>query len=369
MHILPLQATFPDFGYITSPDSFFGRVKEDFREYRESGFFHKSPREGIYVYQIQTPQRNFSGIIACLDIEDFKTGKLKKHENTLASKEQQQMHLLLHRNAMVKPVLATFPDSPRLTEIMNKYSAREPVFFSANFEKNNEKHLFWEVSNPQEISIIQSIFREEVPAAYIADGHHRATITHLLNQRKDEIKSKQAFDRLLCAFFPVSQLEVHDYNRIVQGLDEITPASFMARLSRIFKIKPLKSGRKPGRKHEIILFLQQEWFRLTWKPSTLKKFEMEGPLLDASLLDKLVMDAILGIEDVRTDDRISYIEGVAGLHGFKSKVLRNEHNIGFLLYPVFTSDIIEISDRKETMPPKSTWFEPRMKNGLIVYEL
>ncbi len=368
MRILPLQATYPNFNYITSPDSFFGNVKEEFREYRESGFFNKSPNKSIYIYQIQTERRFYTGIIACLNINDYFEGKLKKHENTLAPKEQQQMHLLLHRNAMVKPVLSTFPDTPGITKILNDYSANTNHFFSASFEKGNEKHIFWEISDPSQIESIQQIFRSEVPASYIADGHHRTSVTALLHQRKNVIPEKQPFDRLLCAFFPVSQLEVFDYNRIVRGLDEITPASFMAQLSRLFKIKPLKSGRKPTHKHEIILYVQHGWYRLKWKKSILRKFNQSGPLLDASMLDSLVLNKILGIEDVRNDERLSYVEGVSGLADFKSKVIRHEHNVGFLLYPVFTDDIIAISDRQEVMPPKSTWFEPRMKNGLIVYE-
>jgi uncharacterized protein (DUF1015 family) len=369
MRISPFQAIYPNFDYITSPDSFFGTVKQDFREYYDSGFFHRSGGEGFYIYQIRNARRTHTGLLACMDIRDFLEGRLKKHEHTLPAKEQRQMHLLLHRRAMVKPVLATYPDVPEIKAVFEAYEKEHAPFFTAQFEESEEEHVFWEVSEKEAIEQIRDLFREKVPGAYIADGHHRTSCTALLYQRRQGKGDDHKFSRLLCAFFPVHELEVFDYNRVVEGLEDISLTTFMAKISQLFHIQVLEEGRKPLHKHEIIMLLNHEWFQLKWKQSILDLHQDEPVVLDASLLDEHVLGEILGMEDVRTDDRIKYVEGIAGLSGFRSGVLRNEHNVGFLLYPVYLDDMILVSDKQQVMPPKSTWFEPRMKNGLIVHEL
>jgi uncharacterized protein (DUF1015 family) len=279
------------------------------------------------------------------------------------------MHLLLQRHAMVKPVLATYPDVKEIGDFFEYYQSSHDPFFSAHFEENNEDHIFWEVTEGEAIQQIQDLFREKVPSTYIADGHHRSSTTAILYERRKKKDDAQRFNRLLCAFFPVHELEVFDFNRIVEGLEGISLTTFMAQISQLFDIEILDESRKPDHKHELVMFLNQEWFRLVWKPEVLDNYSEKPVILDADLLDRHVMMNILGIEDTRVDERIKYVGGRTGMASFKSKVLKSIYNIGFLLYPVHLDDMIEISDKLEVMPPKSTWFEPRMKNGLIVYEV
>ncbi len=368
MNLSPFKAVYPDFDFITSADSFFGSVKVDFAEYRKSGFFQKSDKESIYLYQIADDHRTYTGIIACASIDDFLAGRIKKHENTLSSKEQRQMHLLLQRQAMVKPVLLIYPAVQAIDDLVDQYIKKEPPFFSAYFEEEAQKHTFWEIDNTLLIEKIKSLFLNHVPETYIADGHHRTSTTALLYQRRKNKEGGERYNKLLSAFFPSHELEIRDYNRVIEILEDISLTTFMAKLSQVCDIEILSIPRKPEHKYELTMFVNREWFRLTWKQEIIAA-QTYQPVLDASLLDKYVLQDILGIEDVSADTRIKYISGVEGLESFRAKTIQNEHRLGFCLYPVELKDLIQVADAGEIMPPKSTFFEPRMKNGLIVYEI
>jgi len=181
-------------------------------------------------------------------------------------------------------------------------------------------------------------------------------------------KGNKKYDQLLAVYFPTSELEVHDYNRVVEGLEDCTPTMFMVRMGQIFDIEILDEPAKPENKHEITLFINREWYKLTWKKSVLKEYQKKKVLLDANMLDERVLRDILGITDVRTDNRISYVEGPKGVDAVRSQVIKSRYRIGFCLYPVELEDLMKIADSGKTMPPKSTWFEPRVKNGMIILE-
>lgn len=369
MRIKPFQAVYPNFDYITSVDGFFGSVKEQYPGYRKSGLFKKASQEALYIYRISGKDYSYIGIIAGADIRDYAEGKIKKHENTLSDKEQQQMHLMMSRNAVVKPVLLTYPDVPEISSLIKSFTLSNEAFYSARFEKSNELHTLWEVKEGQLIQQFENLFREKVPAVYIADGHHRCSTTSLMYNRLSPKNKEGNCGILLSAFFPASELEIHDYNRVVDGLSDTTLTNFMARLSQLFDIEIMDAPCKPQIKHEIAMFVNKEWYMLRWKPAILKDYEKEEVLLDVSLLDEKVVSAILGIQDVRTDTRIKYIEGPKGVEEVRSRTARSENKVGFILYPATLDDLLRTADANKTMPPKSTWFEPRMKNGLVVLEL
>ncbi len=368
MRINPFQAVYPDFNYVASTDAFFSTVKEDYPEYKKSGFFQKASQEAFYLYQIITPVRSFTGMIVCSDIRDYINGKIKKHENTLAAKEQQQLNLLVSRKAMVKPVLLTYPDVKSISKIINNYINKNPSFFSCEMPDTKEKHVVWEVSDGQLIQKLQQLFADEVSSAYIADGHHRCSSSALFYQRTRK-KKKVRCDQLLSVYFPISELEIHDYNRVVEALEDCSPTLFMAQLSRLFQITPLDKPAKPQVKNELTFCINREWYRLQWKTSVLKEYFKKKVLLDAFMLDEKVMRDILGIEDIRIDKRMAYVEGPKGLDGIRRLMNKNNNYVAFCLYPIDIKDVIKISDAKMTMPPKSTWFEPRIKNGMIVVEI
>ncbi len=368
MKIRPFQAVYPNFDFITSTDSFFANVKYDYPEYYESGFFKKASQEAIYIYRITTQKHSFTGIIACSDLQDYYDGKIKKHENTLSSKEQMQMQLMIRRGAMVKPVLLTYQDVKEVNTWIRKHIKKNECFFEAHFEKEAQTHSFWEVSDGKAIQTLQNLFDQNVGESYIADGHHRTSTAALLYERLQHKEKDKKYDQLLSAYFPVSELEVHDYNRIVEGLNECSLTTFMAKMSKIFDFEILEEGRKPTEKHEIVMYLNREWFALRWKKSVLKSYKQFKVVLDASMLDEKVLKDILGIKDIRTDLRIKYVEGTKGVEEVRTKTIKNENRIAFLLYPVKLEELIAVADANMIMPPKSTWFEPRMRNGLLVQE-
>ncbi len=368
MRINPFQAVYPNFDYVASTDTFFNTVKVEYSGYRKSGFFHKTPQEGLYIYQIITKERTFTGLVTATDIRDYKDDKIKKHENTLTSKEQQQLNLLISRNAMVKPVLLTYPGVKSINKIINSYIKKNKPYYSCEIPGEKQTHKVWEIADGAAIREIQNLFKKEVPKSYIADGHHRTSTSALLYERMKK-KGDKKYDQLLAVYFPVSELEVHDYNRVVEGLEDCTPTMFMVKMGQIFDIEILDEPAKPENKHEITLFINREWYKLTWKKSVLKEYQKKKVLLDANMLDEKVLRDILGITDVRTDTRISYVEGPKGVDAVRSQVIKSRYRIGFCLYPVDLKDLMKVADNGKTMPPKSTWFEPRVKNGMIILEL
>jgi uncharacterized protein (DUF1015 family) len=367
MQILPFQALYLNPELVTSPDLFCEEAKFQFSEYKESGFYRKSPSDSLFVYQIKDKTKSTKGIIAALPVEEFLEGRIKKHEKTLNAKEQQQFQLFLKHEAVIKPVLLTYEPTQAINEIMAKTMTKAP-FLNIQFEKGGEEHTLWEISEGKDIEELCSAF-QNVPSTYIADGHHRtSTIAHM-KDRMPEIRPSLGFKNLFCALFSSEDLLILEYNRVIDGLNDLSPATFMAKISHFFNIEVLKKDKSPKAKGIITMLLNKEWFRLTWKKEVLASHSPNGFFLDASVLNELVLDKILGISDVRTDPRVLYVEGTKGTDGIRKECNKGEERVGFALYPVAFEDMKHLSDQGETLPPKSTWFEPRMKSGLLAMEL
>ncbi len=367
MNIHPLQAIYADHTMIASPDTFYASVKEEFMDYLKSGFYLKTPHEAIYICQIKTPSRTHLGIMSCVDINDYSEGKILKHENTLAEKEQKMMNMILQRHTMIKPVLLAYPPVPELQQFMHEYRDKKKPLFEVKFAESGERHTIWEVKEGSEIKALKNIFAYKVPQCYIADGHHRCSTADYLHRSMKGKKHLDGYDMLFAAFFDFDELQILDYNRVVDIFSDISPMRFMAGLSEKFHIKAIAEARKPMHKFEIIMMAGREAFSMIWKKEILDLYKDEVACLDAHLLDLHVFQEILGIKDVRVDKRIDYVEGVKGLEGILNKVYKNPNMAGFSLYPVDIEEVVKISDAGQIMPPKSTWFEPRMKNGLLAY--
>lgn len=368
MHIKPFQAVYPNLDFITSPDSFFNSVREEYLEYYHSGFFTKTAQEALFIYRIKDPVRQYTGLIACADIRDYLAGNIKQHEHTLAAKEQQQMQLMLRRRAAVKPVLLAYKQVEAINQWIERYILRRDPFFEIRSEENGEYHFLWEVRDGQSIRALQDLFEQHVPCAYIADGHHRTSTTSLMYSKALDGKHQGDYHLLLCALFPSSDIDILDFNRVVFGLNGHSAPAFMAHIARYFEIGLLDGPRKPAEKHEITMLLNREWYSLRWKEHVLLEYHDEEVVLDAMLLDEKVLARILGVEDVRTDHRILYLEGPKGLEGIQNAVAKGEEAVAFCLYPVKLEELMKVADAGKVMPPKSTWVEPRIKNGLIVQE-
>ncbi|MEZ4950669.1 MAG: DUF1015 family protein [Saprospiraceae bacterium] len=368
MHIRPFHALYPKLKYITSSDSFFGSVKQDYPDYKRAGIFEKTEQEGFYLYSIKSPRKQYNGLIATSDINDYLDGSILKHEQTLTSLEQVQLDLLFRRGATVKPVLLTYDTVDSIEEWYETFMHRNEPFFELDFEEEGQHHKIWSINKAEDISELQTLFLNNIPKTYIADGHHRSSTAALMYERNKH-KDPERYRYFLTAYFSFRDLEVLDFNRVIRDLGNNSLSSFMAHLSKVCEIKPLKKESKPKRKHELTMLVNKEWYRLRWRKKALKGIEDPASLLDASLLEHLVLDPILGIDDARTDKRIKYVEGVKGMDNITNIVNRGHQRVGFFLYPVEMEDFTFIADAGSTMPPKSTWFEPRMKNGIIVQEL
>ena len=363
MLIRPFRAVLPNMKFVASPKAFFSSVREKYPDYKKGNFFKKAAKEAIYVLQIERNGEMHEGIVTCAHIDEFVSQRIKKHENTISVKEQQQIDLILKRGAGVKPVLVFHKEVKKISDWIKDIITRKRLLeikFNAK-----EIHRIWTVTDAEEIEHICKLFKKHIPEGYIADGHHRCASTALMSANHNE-EEVNPYEYLMTSFFPSTHLKIYDFNRIVNALQDISPVNFIVQLSEHCDISVLDKYRKPKEKFEIIMYLGKEWYCLKWKKKLLRS--KKNILLDANLMNKYILNDILGFEDIRTDTRIKYLEGVKTIESFKNQCNKIDKGIGFILYPVDIRDLIEIADQKKIMPPKSTWFEQRMKNGIIVQE-
>jgi len=368
MNIYPFQAIFPKEDLITSADSFFKSMKYQFTEYQKSGFFDKSPQEALYLYQITQNGTKNLGLVAATDIEDFISNKVLKHEKTLAAKEQNMMQLILRRNALIKPVLLAYKSNKIVIETLKNTIVRKKPILRIKFENDKTEHKIWKISDADTVESIKKLFKQKIPKAYIADGHHRSSTSVILYESTNIKNAKNKFGKLLTIYFPIHDLEIWDYNRVVEVFNTVDLPVFLAKLSKYCKIKTLKKGRKPKTKFVMTMYIKNYWFSLTWKKKVLKKYAQQKILLDSELFNTYIMAEILGVQDVRESKKITYFSGKEGLDELEEEVHKHEDKVAFFIYPVLADELIQIADQKKTLPPKSTWFEPRIKNGIIAKE-
>lgn len=374
MHILPFEATFPIFDRIPSPDIFCAEAKNKFLAYQKMGWLQSTRQKAVYIYQIDDGHRRHTGLVALNDVRDFLTGKVKKHEKTLSEREQRQIELFLNWKAILKPVLLTYPPVPAISTWLHDFILANKPLFETHFAADNETHRVWMATDPAAIEFLRGLFVGNVPSVYIADGHHRTSSLALLYSQLKDQHPELDFANLFCAFFAADQLDILDYNRVVIGLHGHTPTSFLNCLTRIFDMEPIENPRKPRKKFELKVFLQDHWYRCHWKDGVIAEASTHlyphaghtPVLLDVSLLNELVLHRLLGIRDVRTDARIVYIEGSKGLKGIRKAVGDSDDRVGFALHPVSFTDMMHMADANQSLPPKSTYFAPRLKSGILI---
>ena len=362
MTIYPFTALYPKTDKIGRPDAFFAASKHEFSDFRRRGFFQQDSEESIFIYDIITPLRSYSGVVSCLDIQDYIDGKVMPHEDTIATKEQYMTTLVLERKALIKPVLLTYKRNKVIEQVVQDAHAQNPFY---TVKIGDEQHVLYKLTDENEIEKLQRAFRYDVSKAYIADGHHRCATSLKLYRVTLKEGQPNDYQMFLCVLFPFEQLVIHDYNRIIDILDIVSPTMFMARMSRLCDIRPLGTAAKPKKKFEMTMYILGEWYLLKWNSSIIRKYVGESVILDGAILNKEVLNKILDIKDVREDPRLRYVEGIAGVEGVMAKADKSLFRIAFCVYPVQMSEIVQIAEVHKTLPPKSTWFEPRIKNGLI----
>jgi uncharacterized protein (DUF1015 family) len=364
MKIKPFRAYLAHFQRISSSESFCEEAKNDFRQYLEQGLYDKTTDDAFFVYQIESPTGKHTGLVAANHLDDYFDHRIKKHEHTLSEKEISQARLFVEWGALLKPVLLTYPEVPAIEHWLQELIAEEPPVTEAYFPADQQTHRIWMVQDTGRIRYVQDLFAQWVPATYIADGHHRtSTLARLYAQEQAQYPHLD-FSLLPCAYFSTSQLDILDYNRVVELPAEMPAADLLHLLQPLFDITALEMPAKPREKHHFVLFYANVWYELRLRPDVLARYPAQEVLLDATLLNELVLRDLLGITDARTDTRIRYVEGSKGWEGVQK--LAEGNRAGFLLFPVDFDDLIHLADEGKSLPPKSTYFEPRMKTGIFV---
>ena len=308
--------------------------------------------------------------MVCAHTDDYAEGKIKKHELTRKDKEDDRMIHVRIQDANIEPVFFAYPDNAEVNEIVERYIAREPEYdFTA---EDGFGHHFWVIDNDADIVRLTEIFAE-IPAFYVADGHHRTAAAARVGAEKRENNpqhtGEEEYNWFMTVVFPDSQLKVIDYNRVVKDLNGLAPEQLISALSEDFEVKEEGCGiYKPGRLHEFSMYLSGKWYSLTAKEG---RYDDNDPIgvLDVTILSTLVLDKILGIKDLRTDKRIDFVGGIRGLGELSRRVDSGEMAVAFALYPVSMKQLIDIADSGNIMPPKTTWFEPKLRSGLAIHKL
>lgn len=368
MNLIPFQGLFPKTDLIADTDSFYGTAKYNYRQYLDSGFFERDPSEAFYVYQIKSAKYSHTGIVATVDIHDLINNNVLPHEKTLSAKEQEQLQLTLERKAIIKPVLLAFKSFKTFRNFIDARTST-PADIEQSLKKNKEVHRFWKINDGADVQLIMKMFKNKVSKSYIADGHHRCSVSQIIYNQSKKKAIPLGINSLLAVLMPFTEMDIHDYNRVVELGKNLKPIELMAKLSEFFKITLLSSQQKPKEKHTLSMLIENRWFMLRWRKAVLNQFKNDKVLLDYQLLNEMILKKVLKIKDIREHPGITYVPGPDKFKGIKKAMKDLENGVAFMLYPMKPNELCHYADKGKTLPPKSTYFHPRVVNGMIVQEL
>lgn len=348
----------------------YAKAVENFKKFQDKGWLVQDEKPCYYVYAQTMDGRTQYGFVVAASVEDYMSGRIKKHELTRRDKEEDRMKHVRINRANIEPVFFTFPDNAELEAVLKEVTAKEPVYdFVA---ADGFGHHFWVVDDDETISRITALF-SGIPNMYIADGHHRSAAAALVGKEMADANpnhtGNEEYNYFLAVCFPASHLHVIDYNRLVRDLNGLSESEFMARLTDNFVVENKGTDvYKPQHLHNFSLYLNGEWYSLTAKQGT---YDDDDPIgsLDVTISSDLILRDVLGITDLRSDKRIDFVGGIRGLEELKRRVDSGEMKLALALYPVTMGQIIKIADTGNIMPPKTTWFEPKLRSGLVIHKL
>ena len=369
-HIIKPEIDFPE-GTSEYDPRVYEKAAENFKKFQEKGWLVQDDKEHYYIYAQTMNGKTQYGIVVGAACQDYVNGVIKKHELTRRDKEEDRMKHVRVNDANIEPVFFAYPDNPVLKEITTRYAATTPEYdFIAPID--GFRHQLWVVSDDKDIKTITEEFAK-MPSLYIADGQHRSAAAGLVGGEKAKANpnhtGKEEYNYFMAVCFQASELTILDYNRVVKDLNGMTPAQFLEALKKNFIVE--KKGTaiyKPAHLHEFSLYLEGEWYSLTAKEGTYDNNDPIG-VLDVDISSRLILDELLGIKDLRSSDRIDFVGGLRGLEELKRRVDSGEMKMALALYPVSMKQIMDIADSGKIMPPKATWFEPKLRSGLIIHKL
>ena len=349
----------------------YDKAAENFKMFQEKGWLTQDAQDCYYIYAQTMNGKTQYGLVVGAFVEDYLNGVIKKHELTRRDKEEDRMKHVRVCDANIEPVFFAYPDNDVLNELIARYVATEPAYdFIAPIDGFG--HKLWVISDEKDIDTVTKQFAE-MPALYIADGHHRSAAAALVGAEKAKQnpnhRGDEEYNYFMAVCFPASQLTVLDYNRVVKDLNGMTSEQFLEALTKNFVVENKGSEiYKPAKLHEFSLYLDGIWYALTAKQGTYDDTDPIG-VLDVDISSRLIIDELLGIKDLRSDKRIDFVGGLRGLAELKRRVDSGEMRMALALYPVSMKQIMDIADSGNIMPPKATWFEPKLRSGLIIHKL
>lgn len=344
---------------------------EHFQMFQDKGWLVQDDKEQYYIYAQTMNGRTQYGLVVGAFVNDYMTGVIKKHELTRRDKEEDRMKHVRVCNANIEPVFFAYPDNKILNDLLNHYATMKPEYdFIAPID--GFRHQFWVVSDEKDIKTITEEFAK-MPSLYIADGHHRSAAAALVGAEKAKQnpnhKGNEEYNYFMAVCFQASQLTILDYNRVVKDLNGMSSAEFLKALEKNFVVEAKGTNEyHPKQLHEFSLYLDGQWYSLTAKPGTYNDADPIG-VLDVDISSRLILDELMGITDLRSDKRIDFVGGLRGLSELKRRVDSGEMRWALALYPVSMQQIMDIADSGKIMPPKATWFEPKLRSGLIIHKL
>ena len=369
-HIIKPEIDFPP-GTSEYDPRVYEKAAENFRKFQDRGWLVQDGKEQYYIYAQTMNGKTQYGLVVCANVDDYLNGVIKKHELTRRDKEEDRMKHVRVNDANMEPVFFAYPDNAVLDALIMRYAATLPEYdFIAPVD--GFRHQFWIISDDADIATVTEEFAK-MPSLYIADGHHRSAAAALVGAEKARQDpghdGTEEYNYFMAVCFQASQLTILDYNRVVKDLNGLTSEAFLAALAKNFDVEEKGEAEyRPCRPHNFSLYLAGKWYSLTAKPGTFDDSDPIG-VLDVDISSRLILDEILGIKDLRSDKRIDFVGGLRGLGELKRRVDSGEMRAALALWPVTMKQIMDIADSGKIMPPKATWFEPKLRSGLVIHKL
>lgn len=369
-HIIKPEINFPE-GTSEYDPRVYESAADNFRKFQERGWLVQDDKEQYYIYAQTMEGKTQYGLVVGARVDDYLSGVIKKHELTRRDKEEDRMKHVRVNNANIEPVFFAYPDNEVLNSLIMRYAATAPEYdFIAPVD--GFRHRFWVIADDADIATVTEEFAK-MPALYIADGHHRSAAAALVGAEKarqnPDHRGDEEYNYFMAVCFQASQLTILDYNRVVKDLNGMSSEEFLAALAKNFVVEDKGTEcYKPQRLHEFSLYLDGRWYSLKAKEGTFNDADPIG-VLDVDISSRLILDDLLGIKDLRSDKRIDFVGGLRGLGELKRRVDSGEMRMALALYSVSMQQIMDIADSGKIMPPKATWFEPKLRSGLVIHKL